>query len=57
MPIIITIQPHIVGIDDRVVILHRYVLRVVGVAFLLSLGDVFCDYLVFEPVFQGGRDP
>ena len=32
-------EPHLVGIDDRVVILHRYVLRVASVAFLLLLGD------------------
>ena len=54
MPIVIAIQPHLVGIDDRVVIRHRYVLRVAGVAFLLSLGDVFGDHLVFEAVFQCG---
>ena len=57
IPIVIAVESHLVGIDDRVVILHRYVLRVAGVTFLLFLGDVFCDYLVFEPVFQGGRDP
>ena len=54
MPIVIAVKPHLVGIDDRVVVRHRYVLRVAGVACLLSLGDVFGDHLVFEAVFQCG---
>ncbi len=54
IPIVIAVEPHLVGIDDRVVILHCYVLRVSGVACLLSLGDVFGDHLIFEAVFQGG---
>ncbi len=52
MPIIIAIQPHLVGIDEGIVILHRYVLGIAGVAFLL--GDVFGDHLIFEAVFQCG---
>lgn len=35
MPIIIAIQPYFVGIDDRVIVLHRYGLRVARVSLLL----------------------
>ena len=55
MPIIIAIQPNLIRIDDRVVILHRYVLRLAGVAFFLFLGYILGDHLVFEAVFQRGR--
>ena len=54
IPIIITIQPHLVGIDDRVVVFFGYRLCVAGIAFFLLLCDVFGDHLVFEAVFQGG---
>ena len=55
IPIIIAIQPHLVGIDDRIVILYRYLLRVASVAFLLPLGDVFSNHHVCETAFQGGK--
>jgi hypothetical protein len=54
MPIIITIQPHLVGIDDRVVIPHRYVLWVAGVvtpSFLLLLLGIIATCFVGAPMF------
>ena len=54
MPIIITIQPHLIGIDDGVVVLFGYRLCVAGIAFFLLLCDVIGDHLVFEAILQGG---
>ncbi len=50
MPIVIAIQPHLIGIDDRVVILHSYVLRVAGVAFFLLLSHILGYHFIFAPV-------
>ena len=50
--VIITVQPHLVGINHRVIILHRYILRVAGVACLLSLGNVFSNHFIFKTILQ-----
>ena len=44
IPIIIAIQTHLVGIDDRVVVLHRYILWVADVNFFLFLGNILRFY-------------
>ena len=52
IPIIITIQPNLIRINHRVIILHRYILRVAGVACLLSLGNVFSNHFIFKTILQ-----
>lgn len=53
--VIITIEPHLVGIDDGIVILDRNLLRIARITGGAAGGDILGDHLVFETVLQGCR--
>ena len=55
MPVVITIEAHFVGIDDRIVIFRGNVLHRAFVTLSLPLGDIVTNHLVLQAVLERGR--